>query len=168
MMRQSTVPLLIIEIQSTPGNSQSVDVGWLRECLARAVAHIKRPSTRVAISLVNDASMIELHQRHMGLRTTTDVLTFPSSVEGDPIDVDIALCVDEAARRASQFGHTIERELLLYALHGLLHCCGFDDHDEAGYRSMHAEEDRILNAIGVGPTFDPQREAASGDEKDMK
>jgi len=42
---------------------------------------------------------------------------------------------------------------LLYVVHGVLHCLGHDDHDEAGYASMHALEDRVLYAIGVGATF---------------
>ena len=43
--------------------------------------------------------------------------------------------------------------MLLYAVHGLLHCAGFDDHETAAFDRMHAEEDRILRAIGVGPIF---------------
>ena len=38
-------------------------------------------------------------------------------------------------------------------VHGILHCCGFDDHDEESHQKMHAEEDRILNAIGVGTVW---------------
>jgi ssRNA-specific RNase YbeY (16S rRNA maturation enzyme) len=49
----------------------------------------------------------------------------------------------------------LEKEALLYALHGLLHCLGHDDHDEAAYQAMHALEDALLDAIGVGPVFDP-------------
>jgi probable rRNA maturation factor len=88
----------------------------------------------------------------MGSDESTDVLTFPSASDGS-IDVDIAVCADEARRQAADRGHDVTRELLLYALHGLLHCAGFDDRDEAGFNAMHAEEDRILDAIGVGMTF---------------
>ncbi len=56
-------------------------------------------------------------------------------------------------RQARQRGHSVERELLLYAVHGLLHCAGFDDHGTAAFDRMHAEEDRILRAIGIGPIF---------------
>jgi probable rRNA maturation factor len=81
------------------------------------------------------------------------VLSFDASTDNNSIEADIAVCVDVARRESSARNHSVERELLLYALHGLLHCCGYDDHDEAGYQAMHAEEDRILSAIGVGPTF---------------
>ncbi|MCA9295207.1 MAG: rRNA maturation RNase YbeY, partial [Phycisphaerales bacterium] len=90
---------------------------------------------------------------HCGLDSTTDVLTFPMSDAGDAVDVDIAICVDEAQRQAGERGHAVEHEILLYAVHGLLHVTGHDDHDDAAYDAMHAEEDRILETIGVGRIF---------------
>lgn len=69
--------------------------------------------------------------------------------------VDIVVCLDEAKRQASAAGHRVEQELLLYALHGVLHCVGYDDHDERAYELMHEVEDRVLEAIGVGATFAP-------------
>ena len=146
-----------------PRGDRAVDVAWLRDRLDRAISHLNRPVARIGISLVDDARMIELHARHLNLNTTTDVLTFHLSKPGQPIDVDLALCVDEAARQAAGHGHTIERELLLYALHGLLHCCGFDDHEEVGAAAIHAEEDRILSAIGVGATFAASQPPAARD-----
>ena len=53
-------------------------------------------------------------------------------------------------------------QLLLYILHGLLHCAGFDDHDPAEHDRMHTEEDRILTAIGVGPVFRSSPERLQG------
>ncbi len=97
--------------------------------------------------------MTDLHERHCGLDATTDVLTFPLSGDGEPVDVEIAVCLDEAVRRAVERGHEPERELLLYCLHGLLHCTGWDDHTTEDYDAMHAREDEILRAIGVGDVF---------------
>ncbi len=87
------------------------------------------------------------------------------------MEADIVVCADEAARRATEFDdsvagpvvHPVEQELLLYALHGVLHCAGFDDHTRQGFNAMHAEEDRILSAIGVGATFS---RGASGHDDD--
>jgi ssRNA-specific RNase YbeY (16S rRNA maturation enzyme) len=82
------------------------------------------------------------------------------------VDVDIAICVDEAARRgqgAAQIDgsaasasapHGTRGEILLYALHGLLHAAGHDDRDDDSYARMHAEEDRILEAAGFGRLFE--------------
>jgi probable rRNA maturation factor len=95
--------------------------------------------------------MSQLHARHMNDPTTTDVLTF-----ADGNEVDVAVCVDEARRRAAELGHDLSRELLLYSLHGLLHAVGFDDREPADFERMHAEEDRLLAAIGIAATFAPK------------
>lgn len=109
----------------------------------------------VRIRLLDDAAMIDAHTRYSNDPTTTDVLTFDLSDGSGArvLDVDLLLCVDEARRQAAARGHGLEQELALYALHGMLHCVGYDDHDEARFEAMHAEEDRILEAIGIGRTF---------------
>jgi probable rRNA maturation factor len=61
--------------------------------------------------------------------------------------------VDEAGRQSAVRGHTVEQELLLYVVHGVLHCLGHDDHDPDAAARMHAEEDRVLAAVGVGVTY---------------
>lgn len=116
----------------------------------------------VRVRLVGDGEMSAAHSKYAGIDGTTDVLTFDmrDEVEGQaedlpagPLDVDLWVCVDEARRQAGVRGIEPARELLLYCLHGILHCLGHDDHSDAGFARMHAEEDRILEVIGVGTTF---------------
>jgi probable rRNA maturation factor len=137
--------------------SCALDLPWLKSKLIAVCGLIDRPVDRLAVRIVADAEMSALHERHANVPGTTDVLTFDNSRAAGPIDVDIAVCVEEAARRAAELGHTVERELLLYCVHGLLHCLGFDDHDPRDHERMHAEEDRLLEAAGVGRTFAPAR-----------
>lgn len=107
------------------------------------------------MQVVDDETMSTLHSRHAGETGTTDVLTFDLREDVEqPLDADIVVCIDEAGRQAATRGHAVERELLLYILHGALHCLGHDDHDDAAYLAMHREEDAVLTAIGVGRTFD--------------
>lgn len=49
--------------------------------------------------------------------------------------------------------HTPDDEMTLYVLHGVLHCLGHDDTDEDSFARMHAEEDRLLTAAGLGALF---------------
>lgn len=154
-------PSRLIEIDGTHA-SRPLDVAWLRAQLERAMDLLPRPVSRVTIALLCDARMRDLHRRHTGIDATTDVLTFaaadapamPDDAETPgAIDADIALCVDEAARQSVVRGHRIEQELLLYAIHGLLHCCGYDDHDPGEFDRMHTLEDRILADLGIGATY---------------
>ena len=95
------------------------------------------------------------NERFSGVEGTTDVLTFVSESEAG-IEIDLLACVDEASRRCSEFDHDLRRELLLYSVHGLLHAIGHDDHEPEAHALMHAEEDRLLTKIGVGPVFRSQ------------
>ncbi|MGP1346664.1 MAG: rRNA maturation RNase YbeY [Phycisphaerales bacterium] len=152
---------------------------WLRTHIQRAIEqalsrHNQPPLNEhdaIRISIVADRRMAELHLRLCDQPGTTDVITIDmnrtaSEAAGSavrPLDVDLILCADEAARQAAQRAHTPDHELLLYALHAILHTLGHDDHTDDGYAAMHAMEDDILTAIGVGPVFSAgdDREAAS-------
>ncbi len=112
----------------------------------------------VRVRLVGDEEMAAAHERHTGVSGTTDVLTFDLSDGDGWLDVDILVCVDEAARQGLQRGISAERELLLYIVHGVLHCLGYDDHTDEQSRRMHAREDEILERIGVGATYAAERE----------
>lgn len=151
----------VIEIASMTGLTHGVDEAWLHAHLAQAVEALTHAVARVSVLIVDDARMTAYHQAHCDIDDTTDVLTFAAVAAPEPIEADLVVCADEAARRAGERGHRVERELLLYALHGVLHCAGHDDHDEQAYEAMHAEEDRILDAIGIGATFHEDREASS-------
>jgi probable rRNA maturation factor len=159
-----------IDIRIDERVHQTVDQAWLMERLQRAATLLAGRDgvtvARVSVLIVGDERMIDLHQRHSNLASTTDVLTFDLRSEpSQPIDVDMVVCVDEAARQAADLGHDLDRELLLYCVHGLLHCAGHDDHEDAGWRRMHAREDEILAAIGVGPTFEPRSRAGRHDRE---
>lgn len=131
---------------------------WLMDATSRMAAELG-PSTcgEIRVRFVGDGAMAAAHERYAGVPGTTDVLTFdyaePGGAEGRPLDADLLVCVDEALRQSARRGHPVERELLLYMLHGALHCLGHDDHDEAAAARMHRREDEVLTTIGVGPVY---------------
>jgi probable rRNA maturation factor len=130
-------------------------VPFLRRQLRRAHQLLKPPLRQLSLALVGDRRMAELHAQFLGIRGPTDVLTFPLEADkrGRTISGEVVVCVPEARRRARELGVGVERELLLYALHGMLHLCGYDDRTPAAYRTMHRTEDQILTKLGVGPLF---------------
>lgn len=112
----------------------------------------------VRVRIVDDHDMIQAHQRYCDLPTTTDVLTFDLNAEHtEPatkvLDTDLIVCIDEARRQADSRAHTHIHELLLYIVHGVLHCLGHDDQSEEAYARMHATEDELLTNAGIGPIF---------------
>jgi rRNA maturation RNase YbeY len=146
----------VVDLTDPAGLLDPNDARWLCEHAERAVALLGL-SGEVRVKAVADDEMAAAHLEYTDTPGTTDVLTFDLSGDEPALDADIMVCVDEARRRAAEHGHEPKRELLLYVIHGVLHCAGHDDHDDESYRRMHAAEDDLLTRLGVGPTFDAGR-----------
>jgi probable rRNA maturation factor len=149
-------PSTIVDVRRPTSGGESIDLGWIRD---RAAAVIDRVAveqdvniTRCTVRIVDDAEMSAAHQRFSRVSGPTDVLTFVSDA-GDGLEIDLLACLDEASRRVASFEHDATHELLLYVVHGVLHAVGHDDHDPESHARMHAEEDRLLTEIGVGPVY---------------
>lgn len=130
---------------------------WLEQNAARVVEALSMRG-EVRVRLVRDEAMAAAHKRYKGIDGPTDVLTFDLSDPGGVLDIDLLVCVDEAQRQSEELGHEVRSEVLLYIVHGVLHCMGHDDHDPGEARRMHEAEDALLEAIGVGAVFAPVRE----------
>ena len=111
---------------------------------------------------VDEPTMHELNRTHMGEDRPTDVLSFPldaAGEEGDPAaDVgevligDIVVCPVYAARQAAehagQRGHdgSLDDELALLIVHGVLHIVGHDHAESDEMTRMQACEQELLVA----------------------
>lgn len=129
--------------------------GWLEEKL-RLAAAAAGIGGEVSILVVGDRRMAQLHLDYKNVPGTTDCLTFdlsgPHTAKGR-IEGDLVLCLPEARRQAKARGHAAREELLLYAIHGLLHLDGEDDLEPKAFAKMHKREDAILRKIGMQPLF---------------
>lgn len=146
------------------GSLSAEQTHWLRTQFCRA-AEVLGVGGELRAAVLADDEMAEAHRVWTGIDGPTDVLTSDladgAAASTREIDADVLLGLDEAARRAAELGHPLEQELLLYLVHALLHCLGHDDLEAEAWAKMHAEEDRVLRAIGVGATFARSTEARS-------
>lgn len=143
-----------VTLELIAGDCDPPVAGWLEEQLARIATLAGVVGGKLAIAVVDDEQMSAMHQQYCDQPGTTDVLTFDlRELHDEPLEGDLVLCMDEAIRQAGERGHDVRLELLLYAVHGLMHLLGEDDHDEAGYQQMHRREDELLTRAGLGPVF---------------
>ncbi len=89
------------------------------------------PECELNLLLVDEDEMTDLHIKWMNEPGPTDVLSFPmDEVEPGWSEIailgDIVLCPAVAARQASDAGHSVEHELAILSVHGLLHIVGYD------------------------------------------
>ena len=102
----------------------------LRRVLS-AAARALDVSGEVALVLTGDRAVRALNARYRGKDKPTDVLSFrgPGGAEGLG---DIVISVETAARNARGLGRTLPQELDVLALHGFLHCLGYDHETDDG------------------------------------
>ncbi|MBK8978420.1 MAG: rRNA maturation RNase YbeY [Planctomycetes bacterium] len=120
------------------------DPAFVRAAVASALRHAALPHLEVAVLLTGDDEIAELHGRFLDDPTETDVMSF--LVDGT---ANVVVNVARARREAARLGTTIRAELALYVVHGVLHCCGFDDRDADERREMRDAECTVLRSIGV-------------------
>ncbi len=95
----------------------------------------------INIVLVSDARIAALHQQFMNIAGPTDVITFDHG--------EIFISTETAQRQAREFGTSMDEEIKLYLVHGLLHLHGYDDTTPALRRTMEAAQERVMKRAGV-------------------
>lgn len=107
----------------------------------------------VSIVIDNDAKLQELNSQFLGIDAPTDVLSFPSDEidpdSGVPYLGDIILSKPRAQLQADEAGHTLEAEIQLLIVHGMLHLLGYDHVEEEDKREMWAHQKEILTELDV-------------------
>ncbi len=109
----------------------------------------------INIVLAGNRELQRLNRQYRGKDAPTDVLSFAMLEEDGPAAArngelmlgDIYISVDKAGAQAAEAGHSLHREILILAIHGLLHLIGYDHQNEAGYEAMHKRELEILNLV---------------------
>ena len=92
----------------------------------------------VEVTIVSDKTIAQVHLDFMGLPEATDVITFHHG--------EIVASAETAQARGAELGHSVEAELGLYIVHGLLHLKGFDDTSAREAARMHRVQHRIWQA----------------------
>ncbi len=99
--------------------------------------------------LVAAPEMTRLNETFLHHTGSTDVITFDHSdgTPDTPLHGEIFICLDHAVKQAVAFRTTWQRELIRYAIHGVLHLRGFDDLTPSKRRVMKREENRLMREL---------------------
>ena len=106
--------------------------------------------TELSIAIVDVDEMSALNVRYRGVEGPTDVLSFgcdePCAVAGDePITLgDVVIAPEIAIRQAEEYGHTVEEELNLLLVHGILHLLGYEHESDEDAVVMQGRERLLL------------------------
>jgi probable rRNA maturation factor len=106
----------------------------------------------VSITFASDRFVRRLNKKYRGLDTATDVLAFAMK-EGEWPEIqpqllgDVVISVDTAKKQALDLGHSLNKELAILLVHGILHLIGYDHMRPSEAKKMQALENKILKDI---------------------
>ncbi|MCA1963104.1 MAG: rRNA maturation RNase YbeY [Prosthecobacter sp.] len=90
----------------------------------------------IEITLVTDAEIARVHGEFLDDPTPTDVITFHHG--------EILISAETAAAAAPEHGQSLDEELALYLIHGLLHLSGWEDETPADAAAMAQTQAALL------------------------
>ena len=138
--------------------ASGVDLDGLKATLQAGARLLKVPKESVAVlTLTGDEHLREYNRRYRGVDQPTDVLAF--AAQEKPRDQrfqappgtenwlgDIVISLPRARRQAREAKHSMDDEVRLLAVHGLLHLLGYDHGEPDDETQMDSMTKRILEA----------------------
>lgn len=104
-------------------------------------------SKEVELLLVDALSIHELNREYRNIDKPTDVLSFPiDDFPHSPLG-SIIINFELSKLKADELGHTIEEEITLLFIHGLLHLLGFDHEVDNG--EMREKEESLIRTLNL-------------------
>jgi probable rRNA maturation factor len=141
---------------------------WVRLAQMALAEERMPPDAEVSLIFVDEESIADLNQRFLDGPGSTDVLAFPIDDDlvpggrrpdeggrgpGSPADPnedppfvlgDVVICPAVAARQAPEHDASVEDELALLVVHGILHLLNYDHAEEREAHTMRRRERELL------------------------
>lgn len=112
-------------------NQHPVDSKALQSQIGQVLEKLGETQCELSLLLTDDAEIRRLNKTYRNLDHATDVLSFPQdenavNESGDTLLGDVVISVETAARQAEEHHLSFNEELILLAIHGILHLLGYD------------------------------------------
>lgn len=115
----------------------------------------------VTIVLTDEVEIQNLNRRFAGRDEPTDVLSFADhsrDIEtGDIYYGDVVIAVPVAKVQAESTGHSLEAELALLTIHGVLHLLSYDHAQSKERQRMWATQSAIMSNLGYTISLPEER-----------
>lgn len=108
-----------------------VDAAEFQSQIGKVLEKLSETECELSLLLTDDVEIQELNRTYRDLDKATDVLSFPQDEDavnenGEALLGDVVISVETAARQAEEHHLSFNEELILLAIHGILHLLGYD------------------------------------------
>ena len=112
----------------------------LESLFAYVLESLNLEQKQCELLLVDNAKIAELDAEFRAINAPTDVLSFPLESDFSPFLGSVVISIDYAKEVAERLKHSVENEIALLFIHGILHLVGFDHEiDKGEQRAMEAQ-----------------------------
>jgi len=138
------------------------DADWLQRIMGKTLmAENVPPNIEISLLITGQERIQELNREYRGLDKPTDVLSFAMSEqkeEEEPVAFigppdglihlgEVIISYPQAVIQARERGHSIQKELAILIVHGVLHILGYDHEKPEMEPAMISREKAILSDI---------------------
>lgn len=93
------------------------------------------------VIFTDNPSIQKLNKEYRNIDEPTDVLSFPLECDfPNALLGSIVISTDYAKKKADEFNHSIQEEITLLYIHGILHLLGYDHEVDSGEHRAKEEE----------------------------
>jgi probable rRNA maturation factor len=143
--------MIHIEVSENLSSETAAEV-LVRAAKASLAYHNASEESDLTILLTTDDQLHKLNLEYLGVDDPTDVLAFPADYIDPDTETaylgDILISLERAELQAQAGGHSIEAELELLVVHGVLHLLGYDHAEPDEKSRMWAAQTDILAHLG--------------------
>lgn len=107
------------------------------------------------IIIVDNKRIHEINREYRGIDRETDVISFALEDNKDVIYDDfrllgdIYISIDKATSQATEYGHSLLREICFLSTHGILHLLGYDHMNEKDEQEMFKLQNELLDGYDI-------------------
>ncbi len=141
MSRQQTTLLFDVP---TPGVSRQS-----ARSFAKLLESELAPGRAFCCLIASDGELRRLNREFRGQDYATDVLSFPCAESG-PFLGEIAISFAKAKQQAAEHGHSVNQEIEILMLHGVLHLLGMDHETDRGRMARAERKWREILGLPAG------------------
>ncbi|WQY46314.1 rRNA maturation RNase YbeY [Helicobacter pylori] len=115
--------------------------------LLEKIASFLAPTQTIELILVSDETMREINRDLRNCDYATDVLSFPlEAIQHAPLG-SVVINAPLAQQNALKLGHSLENEIALLFIHGVLHLLGYDHEKDKGEQRQ--KEGELIKAFDL-------------------
>ena len=139
--------MIDINIINDYGNNISVKSKLIYTLIEKTLLNHNISNGQISIILSNKTLLNKLKKDYFNLDHFTDVIAFNLEEEGETLDGEIYISIDDVFENAQKYKVTFNDEFKRVIVHGILHLLGFNDDTEQQKNKMTKHENINMEII---------------------